>query len=134
MGWEAKIRIGTADRERAITALSDHLAEGRLEIAEYEHRCTAVTSARTRADLLLLFDDLPAPHPGFGESKPPKSPVVPREQGLVERSRRQRSTNILLLGFVLTAVAAVVVVTAITGGWWALAPALLIGLVLLLMS
>ena len=55
------IRIGTAEREQAVTALGEHFAQGRLEPAEFEERMTAAYAARTAAELDRLFEDLPAP-------------------------------------------------------------------------
>ncbi|MGQ0841870.1 DUF1707 SHOCT-like domain-containing protein [Actinokineospora sp.] len=131
-GRDANIRIGTTDRERAIAALADHLSAGRLDVAEYEQRCGTAVAARTRADLIALFADLPAPHPAF--SGPPTSAVeVARRDPLVE-TPGPRGTKPLLLGFLGVAVVAVVTVTAITGAWWTLAPVLLIGLFVVLVS
>ncbi|AGP31424.1 DUF1707 SHOCT-like domain-containing protein [Corynebacterium terpenotabidum] len=53
------VRIGDADRERAMSLLGAHFADGRLEVTEYDERCRAVAEARTRADLDALFTDLP---------------------------------------------------------------------------
>ena len=57
------IRIGTAEREQAVTALGEHFAPGRLDPDEFEQRITAAYDARTAADLDRLFDDLPRPIP-----------------------------------------------------------------------
>lgn len=57
------VRIGTAERESAISALGEHMAAGRLEPDEYSDRVTTASAARTREDLDALFTDLPAPHP-----------------------------------------------------------------------
>lgn len=69
------LRIGTAEREDATRALGEHLAEGRLEMDEYENRVAVAIAAATRADMRPLFDDLPAPHPGF--LRPPPGPMSP---------------------------------------------------------
>jgi len=57
----AAIRVGDVERERAVAALHDHFAAGRLDPDELEERLTAALTARTRADLDGLFTDLPAP-------------------------------------------------------------------------
>jgi hypothetical protein len=54
-----EIRIGDAERERAAAVLGDHYAAGRLDHSEYAERLDAVWTARTRADLDVLFGDLP---------------------------------------------------------------------------
>lgn len=133
MGRDAHIRIGTADRERAMAALADHFAAGRLEVDEYGQRCAAVVSARTRAELLGLFDDLPAPHPTFTEPGPATPAPAPatRPPRVPKRSEQKRTTAVVL-GFLVLGVGAIVVVAGVTESWWALAPALLIALVLVM--
>jgi Domain of unknown function (DUF1707)/TM2 domain len=55
------IRIGNDERQAAAHALGDHYAQGRLEADEYEQRVSAAFTARTSADLDVLFADLPRP-------------------------------------------------------------------------
>ena len=57
------LRIGDADRERALTSLGEHYAVGRLTKEELDERSDAVWTARTAADLAVLFVDLPRPAP-----------------------------------------------------------------------
>jgi hypothetical protein len=52
---------------------------------------------------------------------------------LIEKEPRSRTT-IIVVTFLLTAIAAIVTVTAILGEWWALIPALLIVAVLAMVS
>lgn len=52
-------RIGDAEREQAAAALGDHYAAGRLDHSEYAERLDAIWTARTQADLDILFHDLP---------------------------------------------------------------------------
>ena len=54
-----RIRIGDAEREAAVRELGEHFAEGRLDADEYEQRTAAAYAARTAADLVPLFSDLP---------------------------------------------------------------------------
>jgi hypothetical protein len=91
------LRIGTEERESAVTNLSDHMSAGRLSLEEYEERMSAALEARTRADLKALFTDLPPPHPPFMAPlvtlPPPVGPTVsfpaapPAYQGQSERYR-----------------------------------------------
>ncbi|GAA3843171.1 hypothetical protein GCM10022243_07030 [Saccharothrix violaceirubra] len=74
MGQE--IRIGDAEREKALELLGVHLGDGRLTITEYGDRSAQVTTARTRGELLALFADLPAPKPQF-EPRPAVPPMPP---------------------------------------------------------
>ena len=67
---QADIRTSNAERDEAVHALGVHLSTGRLELDEYEERCTRATAARTRGDLEALFTDLPAPHPDLSSATP----------------------------------------------------------------
>lgn len=67
------LRIGTAERERAIALLHDAVGAGYLDLPEFEERSTRVYAARTRGDLRPVLADLPtaaglfpatAPSPG----------------------------------------------------------------------
>lgn len=138
MGREADLRIGTADRERAVALLSDHFAAGRIDVGEYEQRCAAATGARTRGDLQQVFDDLPRPHPAFDppEDEPDEQAAAPPEPAprreVLQRPTRRRTNNILIGGFVVGSLGLIVTVTAVTGSWWALAPALVVALILVM--
>ena len=134
MGREADIRVGTADRERAVALLSDHFTAGRIDVGEYEQRCAAATAARTRGDLHAVFDDLPEPHPEFDpqDDEPAPPPDVAPRREVLQRPSRRRANNLIIGGFMLGALALIVTVTAMTGSWWALAPALLVAAVLVM--
>jgi hypothetical protein len=64
-----ELRIGTAERERAASDLSEHLAAGRLTTEEFDERVQRVYAARTASDLQPLFRDLPDLH---REPPPPR--------------------------------------------------------------
>ncbi len=55
----SSLRVGDAERDLAAGWLGTHYAAGRLTRVEYDERLAAALSARTRADLDLLFADLP---------------------------------------------------------------------------
>jgi hypothetical protein len=80
----SQIRIGDTERESALSALSEHMTAGRLDIDEYGDRTARVSTAKTRGDLLALFGDLPEPHPTFGTPipqyvpEPEQAPVLAR--------------------------------------------------------
>jgi hypothetical protein len=57
------VRIGDAERDRAIAALGDHFAAGRLSREELDERVEAAMQARFDHDLNPLFADLPEPEP-----------------------------------------------------------------------
>ncbi|MGV9963900.1 DUF1707 SHOCT-like domain-containing protein [Streptomyces olivaceus] len=54
-----ELRASDADRERVAEVLRDALAEGRLDMAEFEERLDATYSARTYGELAPITRDLP---------------------------------------------------------------------------
>jgi hypothetical protein len=60
MSGRADLRIGTAERDQAATALGEHYSAGRLSTEEFDERVRLAYQARTRADLEPLFADLPS--------------------------------------------------------------------------
>ncbi|HET9381896.1 MAG TPA: DUF1707 domain-containing protein [Streptomyces sp.] len=56
-----ELRASDTDRERVAEILRDALAEGRLDMAEFEERLEATYAARTYGELAPLTRDLPAP-------------------------------------------------------------------------
>lgn len=52
-------RLSDGDRDRAAAELSEHYAQGRLDAEEHAERLDAIWTARTRADLDPIFEDLP---------------------------------------------------------------------------
>jgi hypothetical protein len=55
-----ELRASDADRERVAEVLRDALAEGRLDMAEFEERLDATYQARTYGELTPITRDLPA--------------------------------------------------------------------------
>jgi hypothetical protein len=53
------LRIGDLERDAAAESLSAHFAAGRLDHAELEERLSSVYAAKTGAELVPLFADLP---------------------------------------------------------------------------
>jgi hypothetical protein len=56
-----ELRASDADRERVAEVLRDALAEGRLDMAEFEERLEVTYRARTYGELAPITRDLPAP-------------------------------------------------------------------------
>ncbi|MGW7101048.1 DUF1707 SHOCT-like domain-containing protein [Streptomyces sp. NPDC054838] len=56
-----QLRASDADRERVVERLRDAVAEGRLDMEEFEERLDAAYKSRTYAELDPLTRDLPAP-------------------------------------------------------------------------
>lgn len=59
---DAELRASDADRERVAEQLRDALAEGRLDMEEFEERLEAAFKARTYRELAPLTRDLPGAH------------------------------------------------------------------------
>ncbi|MBK3578198.1 DUF1707 and DUF2154 domain-containing protein [Streptomyces sp. MBT65] len=66
-----ELRASDADRERVAEVLRDAVAEGRLDMEEFEERLEATYKARTYAELTPITRDLPAP----GVAPPPVNMV-----------------------------------------------------------
>ena len=81
-GTDPRTRVSDADRERAMADLSGHYADGRLDHEEYDERLDAIWTARTRADLAVLFNDLPRPQATY---PPAATRPVPRRDGARRR-------------------------------------------------
>ncbi|RYB93059.1 DUF1707 domain-containing protein [Nocardioides oleivorans] len=75
---DPRLRISDADRERAMADLAGHYADGRLDHEEYDERLDAIWTARTRADLAVLFSDMPRPEP---QQPPARAVQRPRGRG-----------------------------------------------------
>lgn len=54
------LRASDADRERVAEVLRDALAEGRLDMEEFQERLDATYQARTYGELAPITRDLPA--------------------------------------------------------------------------
>ena len=96
---DPRMRIADSDRERAMADLAMHYADGRLEHEEYDERLDAIWTARTRADLAVLFNDLPRPQAAppprtiaRSPGRPGSAAQVPAAAGagLPDRAERDR--------------------------------------------
>ncbi|MEV0333228.1 DUF1707 domain-containing protein [Nocardia sp. NPDC050717] len=75
-------RASDAERNAIVAQLGTHLADGRLDLAEYDQRVAKVYATATRDELAVVLSDLPplttqqgsAPAP----AKPPRVPVWQR--------------------------------------------------------
>ena len=99
---DQNMRVSDAERQAVTDRLAEHFADGRLDQAEFDERVGRAMSAKTRADLSGLFDDLP-------ETGAPATPERPR--------RRHRHPLLAVVLLVLITVAAVHAVTAVFVPW-----------------
>jgi DUF1707 SHOCT-like domain len=88
---DQQLRVSDAERQAVADRLAEHFGDGRLDQAEFDERVGRAMSAKTRADLTGLFDDLP-------ETGAPAATDQPR--------RRRRHPILLVALIVLIAIAA----------------------------
>ncbi|GAA2499347.1 DUF1707 domain-containing protein [Streptomyces longisporus] len=108
------VRVGTAERERAAAALSEHMAAERLTREEFEARIDVAYRAVSQSDLSGLFADLPAPDwEGAISSGSPAAPVP------VAAAPGRAGKVAALAGAVLPAAGGIGLVLAVlTGSWY----------------
>ena len=95
------MRVSDAERQAVADRLAEHFSSGRLDQAEFDDRVGRAMSAKTRADLNGLFDDLP--ETGAPAATDPTGPTgQPR--------RRHRHPILLAALIVFVAIAAAHVV------------------------
>lgn len=68
---DPQMRAADTDREAIAGRLGDHMAAGRLSVAEYEDRVARAYAAKTYGELAELTADLPSPtHPSAPAARP----------------------------------------------------------------
>jgi Domain of unknown function (DUF1707) len=78
------LRVSDADRDRAVSELSEHFQAGRLTSDEFDERSGLALRARTGSDLAALFADLPRPQaPAAPPAPRPGAPVAHRSRLLL---------------------------------------------------
>lgn len=77
MQADPALRASDGDREDVACRLADHMAAGRLDVAEYDERVAAAYAATTVADLQPLLRDLPIQPAAAGPSLPAHASVRP---------------------------------------------------------
>jgi Domain of unknown function (DUF1707) len=98
------LRVSDAERQAVADRLAEHFSEGRLDQAEFDERVGRAMSAKTRADLSGLFDDLPE----TGALAAPDMPHLPR---------RRRRHPVLLVALLVVAI-----IATAHALWWSVIP------------
>jgi Domain of unknown function (DUF1707) len=75
------LRVSDADRDRAISELSEHYQAGRLTADEFDERSGQALQARTAKELAVLFADLPRDRAAV-TSLPPPGPAPAARIGM----------------------------------------------------
>lgn len=117
-GWQP--RIGDAERQAAVEALSEHFVAGRLDSAEFNQRMDAALQARTAAELAPLFADLPRldmpgpdtyEHQAVAPIMPPYLPAEPPQTAKAPAtSGRSRAQTLQLVRTLVWPIAIVLVI------------------------
>jgi Domain of unknown function (DUF1707) len=119
---EPHLRASDMDRAAVATALGQHMAAGRLTLAEYEERLTQAYATKTLGGLATLTADLPAPAPvAVTAPVPARHPAPARGHACGQWSASARSpwvawtrtALIVLTIWTLTAIA-----TGTAAGFW----------------
>jgi hypothetical protein len=121
------MRLSDAERAEAADRLGKHFADGRLDKMEYDERVSRVMSAKTRADLEGLFDDLPGSH--GSQDLPGAGAPAGRATGVAYGRRRvgpMRMVAFLVLAIVALSIAGHVASSML---WWVFAPWWLVPLI-----
>ena len=74
---EPHLRASDSDRAAVATALGEHMAVGRLTLAEYEERLNRVYETKTLGGLATLTADLPQPTAGRTPAPVPAGSAAP---------------------------------------------------------
>ncbi len=101
-----RLRISNAERDQAVARLQLSLDEGRLDLSEFDERTQAVYGAKTRAELDLVFEDLPSDRSGEVAAHRPVAESAGRE-GLARRIRRSVPSAfhpLILVGSITTTI------------------------------
>jgi Domain of unknown function (DUF1707) len=127
------IRISNAERDEAVATLGEHLSTGRLELTEYEDRCTRAVAARTRGDLESLFADLPAPHPDLSSATPPAPPIPqpgpPARRDPTPRPPAAKAAEVVAGLALILGVPTAILLTVFAGLWWVFIPVVAVVLI-----
>ena len=119
----AEMRASDADRDAALSELSEHFQAGRLTAGEFDERAGQALAARTWGELRVLLLDLPTALSG------PQAPAATSSAAPPERSsgRPALLPVTALAGIGIAVALSVGVAHGIWGLWWLLLAALFIG-------
>lgn len=74
-------RASDAERAQVVEQLGRHMAEGRINLVEYDERVAQVYATPTRDALVTVLSDLPKLSKTAGTSKPSRVPIWQRIEG-----------------------------------------------------
>lgn len=113
-------RVGDRDRENTADLLSHALAQGYVDLAEYETRVQAAFAAENTEQLRRVLADLPVDH--LRRTDPRR--VAARKQAARASVRLHAAGYLAMVAIVLTVWLAVVLTTGETAYFWPVWPIL----------
>jgi hypothetical protein len=120
---DQNMRVSDAERQAVADRLAAHYAEGRLDQAEFDERVGRAMSAKTRADLSDLFNDLPQ-SPEMRGAGPTGAPSIPQGADLVRRHAHGHP--------LITAAVVVIIVFSVAHALWFVTSWLWVGIIALI--
>lgn len=120
------LRVSDAERQAVADRLAEHYGTGRLDKAEFDERIERAMSAKTRADLNGLFDDLPESGPAGASGVP--SGVQAGAPGVPRRRQRGRGHPVLAVAAI-----GIVALAAAHAVFWLTVPWLWLGLIVVIL-
>jgi hypothetical protein len=120
------MRVSDAERQAVADRLAVHYADGRLDQAEFDERTGRAISAKTRADLEGLLDDLPEPPGTLGTGASGASGIPAFPPGGATTRRHQHGHPLLVLAII------VVIALSVGHAFWLFASWLWIGVIALI--
>jgi Domain of unknown function (DUF1707) len=114
------LRVSDADRDAALSELSQHYQAGRLTTEELDDRTTQILSARTGDDLQVQLRDLP--------NLAAPAPTLPPSQQVPLHTAPHVAPRLVLVAVVLAAIAVAVTLTSghHNGPWGIAVPVIVI--------
>lgn len=100
----SQMRVGDAQRSEALEMLSQHYANGLLDLTEFEERTSAAAVAKVRNDLDMLFQDLPPLDHATADPHPYAPAQLSEEQeldNLLERGKKIRLADNVIAGIMM---------------------------------
>jgi hypothetical protein len=122
------MRVSDAERQAVADRLAMHYGDGRLDQEEFDERVGRAMSAKTRADLAGLLDDLPEPDPSMAGAGPAGAPGTPDRPAGATACRRHRHGHPVAT-FVVLAIIALAIAHTMA---WVFAPWLWVGIIVLI--
>lgn len=114
------VLVGDRDRETTADLLSQALAQGYVDLAEYETRVQAAFAAHTAEELRRVVADLPVEH--LRRTDPRR--IAARKNAARASVRFHLSGYVAMVAIVLTVWLAIALTTGSTGYFWPIWPIL----------